>query len=42
MEKLADRIRKIVPNADILVQQTSPIIATHAGTGAYAIIYYTE
>lgn len=42
MEKLADRIRKIVPNADILVQQTSPIIATHSGTGAYAIIYYTE
>lgn len=40
MEKLADRIRQINPEINVLVRQTSPIIATHAGTGAYAILYY--
>lgn len=42
MEELADKIKTINPKIDVLVQQTSPIIATHAGEGAYAIIYYTE
>lgn len=42
MEALADKIRAVNPKIDVLVQQTSPIIATHAGEGAYAIIYYTE
>lgn len=42
MEKLADRIKEINPKIDVLVRETSPIIATHAGNGAYAILYYTE
>lgn len=42
MEELANKIKAINPEIDVLVQQTSPIIATHAGEGAYAIIYYTE
>lgn len=42
MEELANKIKAINPDIDVLVQQTSPIIATHAGEGAYAIIYYTE
>ncbi|MBD5429193.1 DegV family protein [Lactobacillus sp.] len=42
MEELAAKIKDINPDIDVLVQQTSPIIATHAGEGAYAIIYYTE
>lgn len=42
MEELADRIRAINPKINVLVQETSPIIATHAGNGAYAILYYTE
>ncbi|MBP2057990.1 DegV family protein with EDD domain [Lactobacillus colini] len=42
MEELAAEIKVINPNIDVLVQQTSPIIATHAGEGAYAIIYYME
>lgn len=42
MEKLAQRIKEINPNINVLVRETSPIIATHAGNGAYAILYYTE
>ena len=42
MEKLAEKIRAINPDINVLVQETSPIIATHAGNGAYAILYYTE
>ncbi|MGQ5709036.1 DegV family protein [Lactobacillus sp. PSON] len=42
MEELADKIRAINPKINVLVQETSPIIATHAGNGAYAILYYTE
>ncbi len=39
---LADRIKQLDPKIDILVAETSPIIATHSGHGAYAILYYTE
>lgn len=42
MEKLAQKIKEINPEINVLVQETSPIIATHAGNGAYAILYYTE
>ncbi|KRL19340.1 DegV family protein [Lactobacillus amylolyticus DSM 11664] len=42
MEKLAQKIKEINPEINVLVQETSPIIATHAGHGAYAILYYTE
>ena len=40
--ELAEKIKSINPEINVLVRQTSPIIATHAGNGAYAILYYTE
>lgn len=40
--ELAKKIKEIDQSIDILVAETSPIIATHAGNGAYAILYYTE
>ena len=42
MEELAEKIRAINPAINVLVAETSPIIATHAGNGAYAILYYVE
>lgn len=42
MHELADKIKQINPNINVLVAETSPIIATHAGNGAYAILYYVE
>ena len=39
---LAQKIKDINSKIDVLVRETSPIIATHAGMGAYAILYYTE
>lgn len=42
MEELAEKIRAINPDINVLVRETSPIVATHAGNGAYAIIYHVE
>ena len=42
VEELAEKIRAINPAINVLVAETSPIIATHAGNGAYAILYYVE
>ncbi|MBU3827797.1 MAG: DegV family protein [Candidatus Lactobacillus pullistercoris] len=42
MQELAQEIKEINPEIDVLVAETSPIIATHAGNGAYAILYYME
>ena len=42
MELLANRIHEINPSINVLVRQTSPIVATHAGTGAYAILYIVK
>ena len=42
MEKLAARFKEVNPNLDILIRETSPIIITHAGHGAYAVMFYTE
>ena len=42
MERLAARFREVNPNLDILIRETSPIIITHAGHGAYAVMFYTE
>jgi len=33
-------IEKVAPQADLLVDRTSPIIATHTGIGAYALMFY--
>ncbi len=42
MKKLAARFKEVNPKLDILIQETSPIIITHAGHGAYAVMFYTE
>lgn len=42
MHELAKKIKEINPDIDVLVAETSPIIATHAGNEAYAILYYLE
>ena len=42
MHELAAKIKEINPEINVLVAETSPIIATHAGNGAYAILYYLE
>lgn len=42
MEELARRFKEVNPNLDILIQETSPIIITHSGHGAYAVMFYTE
>ncbi|ERL66581.1 DegV domain-containing protein [Schleiferilactobacillus shenzhenensis LY-73] len=35
-------LRAVLPEVPIVVTPTSPIVATHTGPGAFAIIYYTE
>lgn len=42
MNKLAAEIKQAYPNLEVEVRETSPIIITHAGHGAYALEYYTE
>lgn len=42
MESLAKRFKEVNPNLEILIQETSPIIITHAGHGAYAVMFYSE
>ena len=42
IQKMAAEIKKQEPNIAILTRITSPIIATHAGSGAFAIQFFTE
>jgi fatty acid-binding protein DegV len=35
-------LQEIFPKMDICLLHTTPIIATHTGEGAFAIMYYTE
>lgn len=42
MEELAQRFKEVNPNLKILIRETSPIIITHSGHGAYAVMFYTE
>lgn len=42
IQKIADKIHEQEPNIKILTRITSPIIATHAGSGAFAIQFFTE
>ncbi|MBW4802514.1 DegV family protein [Loigolactobacillus coryniformis] len=42
MEKFRADIHAALPNVPLLIHDTSPIIATYAGMGAFAIMYYTE
>lgn len=40
-EEMKAGLKTIFPEMDILVRQTNPVIATHTGKGAFAIMYYT-
>lgn len=42
MEVWTNKIKEINPDIKVLTRVTSPIIATHAGSGAYAVFYTTE
>lgn len=37
-----DGLQKLFPDMDIPVLHTNPVIATHTGKGAFAIMYYTN
>lgn len=41
-QALGEKIKEINPDIKVLIRVTSPIIATHAGSGAYAVFYTTE
>jgi len=42
VNELKEKLAEIVPNVPLLSRVTSPVIATHAGSGAFAIEFYTE
>ncbi|APX72908.1 DegV family protein [Companilactobacillus allii] len=42
VNELKEKLREIVPDVPLLIRVTSPVIATHAGSGAFAIEFYTE
>lgn len=41
-QKIQTQLQAVFPNIEILVRTTDPVIATHAGAGAFAVMYYTE
>ena len=41
-ESIGEKIKAVLPEANLLVQPTDPVIATHTGDGAFAITYYTD
>ena len=41
-QDIGRRIAEVLPNVPILVRPTDPVIATHTGPGAFAIIYYVD
>lgn len=42
MADLGKRFEEANPNVEVFIQETSPIIITHAGHEAYAVMFYTE
>lgn len=40
-EQIKTKVQAAFPDLEILVKTTDPVIATHAGAGAFAIMYYT-
>jgi len=42
VNELKAKLAEIVPDVPLLIRVTSPVIATHAGSGAFAIEFYTE
>lgn len=41
-KKFKSELQELFPNVEITLLQTSPIIATHTGSGAFAIMYQTK
>ncbi len=41
-EDVGKRIAEVLPSVPVLVRPTDPVIATHTGPGALAIIYYVD
>lgn len=39
---IKDKLQPLFPNLDILIRTTDPVIATHSGAGAFAVMYYTD
>lgn len=42
IDKIQGHLNEILPGKDVLVRETVPIIATHGGPGAFALMYYTD
>ncbi|WP_407886346.1 DegV family protein [Levilactobacillus sp. N40-8-2] len=42
IDKIQGHLHEILPDKDVLVRETVPIIATHGGPGAFALMYYTD
>ncbi|WP_099974738.1 MULTISPECIES: DegV family protein [Lactobacillaceae] len=42
VNELQEKIKEVHPDLPILIRVTSPVIATHAGRGAFAIEFYTD
>ncbi|MFC6253395.1 DegV family protein [Secundilactobacillus hailunensis] len=42
VDNILKHIQPMFPNIDILVRETVPIIATHGGPGAFALVYYFD
>lgn len=39
-QAMGEEIRQALPGVEVLVRTTTPVVATHAGQGAFAILYY--
>ncbi|MEG0293958.1 DegV family protein [Enterococcus sp.] len=41
-QKYADVLREAFPQVNVTIFHTTPVIATHTGSGAFAMMYYSE
>ncbi|WP_461213081.1 DegV family protein [Lacticaseibacillus sp. GG6-2] len=41
-QEIGNKIRTALPHVPLLIRPTDPVIATHAGAGAFAIMCYTD
>lgn len=41
-QKYADTLREAFPQVNVTIFHTTPVIATHTGSGAFAMMYYSE
>lgn len=42
VNKLLEHLKPLFPDIDIVVRETVPIIASHGGPGAFALVYYFD